>query len=277
MAPVAEFWMQSKDGTRLFGRRWPVDAPRAAVAIVHGYAEHCGRYDHVAAMLNALGLDVFALDLRGHGRSDGARGHAGHYDEYLDDVRALLDEIRRSSPARRLLILGHSNGGLITLLYSTDPAPDVMACIVTAPFLGTAMKVPGWKASLGRIMSTIYPKLSLPSGLPTHGLSHDPAVVRAYETDPLVFPTATAGWFTAAVAAQERVRREASRISLPILVMQGTADPLVDASLARPLFDSLGSKDKRYVDYPGFYHEIMNEVEKARVLDDIRAWIEPRL
>lgn len=277
MAATAEFWMQSGDGTRLFGRRWPVDSPRAAVAIVHGYAEHCGRYDHVAAMLNSLGLDAFALDLRGHGRSDGARGHAGHYDEYLADVRVFLDEIRKTSAAKRLLILGHSNGGLITLLYATDPAPDVFACVVTAPFLGTAMKVPGWKASLGKLMSAIYPKLALPSGLPTSGLSHDPAVVRAYETDPLVFPTATAGWFTAAVAAQDRVRRDAARIGLPILVMQGTADPLVDASMARPLFDSIGSKDKKYIEYAGFYHEIMNEVEKDRVLDDIRAWIEPRL
>jgi alpha-beta hydrolase superfamily lysophospholipase len=277
MAPAAEFWMQSKDGTRLFGRRWALESPRAAVAIVHGYAEHSGRYNHVAAMLNTLGLDVFALDVRGHGRSDGARGHAADYNEYIDDVRVFLDEIRKVSPTRRILVLGHSNGGLITLLYALDPAPDVFACVVTAPFLGTAMKVPGWKSSLGKIMSAVYPKLSLPSGLPTQGLSHDPEVVRAYENDPLVFPTATAGWFTAALAAQDRVKREAGRIALPILVMQGMADPLVDASMARPLFDAIGSSDKKYVEYPGLYHEIMNEVEKDKVLADIRAWIEPRL
>lgn len=277
VAPSTEHWTQSADGTRLFYRRWPVDSPKAAVALIHGYAEHSGRYDHVAAMLGGLELDVFAVDVRGHGKSDGVRGHAGDYAEYLDDVAALLARVREESAADRILMLGHSNGGLITLNYALQPDPDVFAIVVTAPFLGTAMKVPGWKAMLGRVMAKIYPTLSMPSGLPTDGLSHDEAVVRAYEDDPLVFSTATAGWFVAAVAAQEKVRAEASRIELPCLVMQGTADPLVDASLARPLFDSLGSTDKKYIDYDGMYHEIMNETEKEKVLNDIREWLAPRL
>lgn len=277
VAPPTEHWTQSQDGTRLFYRRWPVETPKAAVAIVHGYAEHSGRYDHVAAMLNALDLDVFALDVRGHGRSGGVRGHAGDYAEYRDDVVALLKDIREQSAADRILMLGHSNGGLITLHYALQPDPDVFAIVVTAPFLGTAMKVPGWKSALGRVMAKIYPALSMPSGLPTDGLSHDKAVVKAYEDDPLVFSTATAGWFVAAVAAQDRVKSEAARITLPCLMMQGTADPLVDASLARPLFDSLGSTDKRYVDYEGMYHEIMNETEKEKVLSEIRDWIAGRL
>lgn len=277
LAPATEHWTQSPDGTRLFYRRWPVERPRAAVAIVHGYAEHSGRYDHVAAMLNDLGMDVFALDVRGHGKSAGARGHAGDYAEYDADVRALLARVRAESPAKRIFVLGHSNGGLITLFYALRPDPDIAACIVTAPFLGTAMKVPGWKSFLGRVMSSVYPTLTMPSGLPTSALSHDPEVVRAYEQDPLVFPTATAGWFTAALAAMERVKSGASGIKLPFLVMQGTGDRLADPTQARPLFDALGSADKKYIEYPGFYHEIMNEVEKDRVLGDIRAWLEPRL
>lgn len=277
VAPPTEHWTQSQDGTRLFYRRWPVESPKAAVAIVHGYAEHSGRYDHVAAMLNDLDLDVFALDVRGHGKSDGVRGHAGDYAEYRADVAALLGRIREESATERILILGHSNGGLITLNYALNPDSDVFAIVVTAPFLGTAMKVPAWKSTLGRIMAKIYPTLSMPSGLPTDGLSHDKAVVKAYEEDPLVFSTATAGWFVAAVAAQEKVKAEASRITLPCLMMQGTADPLVDASMARLLFDALGSTDKKYVDYDGMYHEIMNETENEKVLNEIREWIAVRL
>jgi alpha-beta hydrolase superfamily lysophospholipase len=277
LAPATEHWTQSRDATRLFYRRWPHESPRAAVAIVHGYAEHSGRYDHVAAMLGELELDVFAIDVRGHGRSDGVRGHAADYREYTEDLKALLSRMRKESPAQRYVILGHSNGGLISLTYAIEPEPDVSALVISAPFLGTAMKVPAWKAAMGRLMSRIYPTLSMPSGLPAEALSHDPEVVRAYVEDPLVFTTATAGWFTAALAAMERVKAEASRITLPCLLMQGTGDRLVDPAQARPLFDALGSQDKRFIEYDGFYHEIMNETDKARVLADIRGWLESRV
>ncbi len=277
LAPSTEHWTQSSDGTRLFYRRWALDSPKAAVAIVHGYAEHSGRYDHVAAMLHELGLDVFALDERGHGKSDGVRGHVGDYEEYNGDVAALLNRIREESSADRIIVLGHSNGGLITLNYALKPDPDVFAIVVTAPFLGAAMEIPAWKALLGRVMAKIYPTLAMPSGLPTDGLSHDKAVVKAYEDDPLVFSTATAGFFVAATNVQEKVKNEAGRITLPCLVMQGMEDPLVDAAQARPLFESLGSTDKKYIEYPGMFHEIMNETEKAKVLGDIREWLEPRL
>jgi alpha-beta hydrolase superfamily lysophospholipase len=277
LAPSTEHWTQSSDGTRLFYRRWQHESPRAAVAVVHGYAEHSGRYDHVAEMLHGLDLDVFALDERGHGKSDGVRGHVGDYAEYSEDVAALLSRIREESSANRIIILGHSNGGLITLNYALQPDPDIIAIVVTAPFLAAAIEIPAWKAMLGRVMAKIYPTLAMPSGLPTDGLSHDKAVVKAYEEDPLVFSTATAGFFVAATTVQEKVKSEASRITLPCLVMQGMEDPLVDASMAKPLFDSLGSTDRKYIEYPGMFHEIMNETDKAKVLGDIREWLAPRL
>lgn len=266
-------WTQSKDGTRLQYCHWPVADAKATVAIVPGYAEHLGRYDHVAAFLNEAGLDVFALDLRGHGQSEGARGHAGDYEEYCEDVDAFLAKVRAEASSSTLFLLGHSNGGLIGLSYVNRRQPDLRGLIVTAPFLGPAIEVPAIKLWIGKLLSSLMPKLAMPSGLPAEHLTHDPQVNKAYEDDPLVFSTVTTGWFAAATREIDKTFADAAKITLPCLVMQGSGDLIADPSRAKPLHDALGSTDKKYVEWPGMYHEIMNEVEKEKVLTELREWI----
>lgn len=273
----AEAAARSKDGTELFYRRWRVGSPRGCVLIVHGYADHSGRYPHVAKFLNEVGLDVFAADVRGHGKSGGARGHTMRFDRYLEDVDAALEAMRRDGASGPAFVLGHSHGGLIALNYALHRKPDWRGLIVTSPFLGVAMKVPPVKLAAGRLMSKLFPSFSLPSEIPPEYLSHESDVVRGYANDPLVFKTATARWFTEAMGAIDEVYDRAGEIKVPTLMLAAGDDRVADPSKAEPLFQRLGAEDKQFVSYAGFYHEILNETEKERVFAEIRPWIERRL
>lgn len=269
--------IESKDGTRIFHRRWPVENSKANVLIIHGYAEHSGRYDHVAAFFNSMGFGVRAFDVRGHGRSSGVRGHTRRFSDYLDDAELMLDLIAREDGDPSPFILGHSHGGLIALSLAINREPKTRGLLVTSPFLGVAVKVAPAKLAVGRLLSAIYPSLSLSTGLPSGYLSHDQAVCSAYANDPLVFGTATARWYTEAMGAIDEVFRRAGELDLPLILLHAGDDRVADPSRAKPFFDAVGSRDKTYIDYPSFYHEVMNEEGKERVFADMREWILKRL
>lgn len=272
-----EHELKSRDGTKLFFRRWPVDQPKATLAVIPGYAEHSGRYAHVAEHLNGLGLDVFAIDLRGHGRSEGPPGYVQRFDRYLEDLDALLEYMTAESGPAKRFVLGHSMGGLVALHYTILRGPDWQGVIISSPFLGTHFTIPPLKRCLGRIMSAVHPRFSLPNGLDTSHLSHDPQIVRAYQDDPLVFDISTARWFTETMTVIENVKANAERFKLPCLFVQAGDDRIADPTQPKPLFEAIGSGDKTYVEYPGFYHELLNEVEKDKVLAEVEAWLLRRL
>lgn len=269
--------LQSADGTRLFWRRWAASGEaRGAVAIIPGYADHSGRYGHVAELLVEAGMAVAAIDLRGHGKSDGRRGYVRRFDDYLNDAIALIDAARATAPGKPLFLLGHSMGGLVALQTAIHREPKIRGLIVSSPFLGVAMKVPAIKEALGRVMSLVCPILSLPSGIDPYNLSHDRAVGNAYAADPLVFKTANARWYTEALGAAEETLLRAGRIQGPCLVMQAGQDRLADPKKSRPLFEALGSLDKRHIVYPEMFHEIFNETDKQVPLGELRDWIAER-
>jgi len=277
MDSCVESWTASRDGTRLFYRRWPVERPRAVIGIIHGYADHSGRYSHVAALLNAMGLDVFAIDLRGHGRSDGERGYVSRFERYHEDVDALLERVAAESDASKLFVLGHSMGGLIAMHYGLHHETDWQGAVISSPFLGVHGKIPIFKRLIGRGMSAVHPRFSLPSGLKAAHVSHDPQIVRDYADDPLVFDVATARWFTEAERAIGQVEGGAAAFEMPCLFVQAGDDRIADATRVKPLFDAIGSADKTYVAYPGFYHEVLNETDREKVLKDVEAWLVSRL
>ncbi|MBI3736569.1 lysophospholipase [Candidatus Sumerlaeota bacterium] len=265
-------WMHISGGVRLFGRRWPVASPKATVVIIHGYADHIGRYNHVGRFLKGAGLNVFAADLRGHGQSDGDRGYVSNFDEYLDDVEATINVVRQESSAAPIFLLGHSMGGLVSLCYAIQRQPEIAGMVISSPFLGVAIKVSPLKIMLGKMMSKLHPKLALSSGINPADLSHDPAVGEAYSADPLVFKTVTARWYTEAMRAIGFVSANAADFTYPILILQAAEDRLADPKASRPLFDRLASQDKTYIEYPGFYHEIFNEIEKEKPLEETKNW-----
>jgi alpha-beta hydrolase superfamily lysophospholipase len=272
-------------------------ASRGLIVLVHGYCEHRGRYRHVAEHLAAQGYAVFCGDLRGHGESGGERGFVHRFGEYLDDVTAFLSEaeslydenvsrgsqggsapaVRGGEPLRPLLV-AHSLGGLIALQYVLAYPTAVRAIALSSPFLGIKVKVPVWKRGLGLVASLAHPTLRLPNGLDAADVSHDPEVVTAYATDPLVTHEATARWFTETTAAQSDSRMRANRVRLPTLFLTAGDDRIVDSEVSQNVFARIGASDKMLNVYPGLFHEIFNELQpdRQRVLSDLSSWLNDR-
>lgn len=265
----SEGTFQSSGGATIYEQRWAAraaGAPRAVLAICHGYAEHSGRYAAVAAYLNERGYVVEALDLRGHGRSSGERVTVHSFAEFWDDLDAFLARVRERNPAVPLFLLGHSMGGGVVTSYVLARNPRLDGLLLS----GAAM--------LGQrpAPSTATPPRA-PAPLPASAISRDPAVVAAYENDPLVYrgaPNPRAG--EASRQAYELVQSSMETITLPLLIMHGTDDLLVPFHGSEVLFERASSNDKTLKLYPGLYHEILNEPERLDVLADIAAWLDAR-
>ncbi len=276
MAAAVEFdtrTLKAKDGLALHLHRWRVahGEAKAWLLIVPGYAEHGGRYEELAHRLVARGVSTLALDLRGHGKSAGRRGYVARFSEYLDDVEVALSTI---GGAKRFL-LGHSQGGLVALDFVAARNPVLAGLIVTNPFLGLALEVPALKLLLGRVAARLLPTLTLPSGLDPAGVSHDSRIVEAYRRDPLVFRTATAGWFREVTAAQERVRA-LREVTLPLLYIHSDADPIASPEAAAALAAQLTAPDKTVWLRPGELHEVLNETGRAKLHEQIADWVVAR-
>jgi lysophospholipase len=234
------------------------------VLIIHGYGEHLRRYDELAARLVDGGFAVVAVDVRGHGKSDGQRGHVVRFDEYLIDVAAGFEMLASLHPGGgKRVLLGHSNGGLVALRYALSSAgtrPD--ALVLSGPLLKLAVQVPGWKSTLGRGLSRIAPATSLANDVDSTLLSHDASVGKAYEDDPLVHRVATARYFTEMTTAAADALERGKKLNIPMLLLQGGADKIVDPDGSRQLHRT-APRDHRYIEYEGFYHEIFNETDQG--------------
>ncbi len=275
-------FLQRPDGTRLFWRFARPAAPKALVVISHGLAEHSGRYEHVMQRLLAGGYAVLSVDHRGHGQSSGKRVFVQRFSEYSDDLQAIVAmgsaKLAGASAAPiKVALLGHSMGGLICIQHLLDHPGAVQAAVLTGPGLGVAVVVPKWKDALGRIMSKVWPSLAIPTGISASLVSRDPAVVKAYETDPMVTKNATARWYTEFLDAQTNALAHAQAIRIPVLHMLGGKDGLVSVPAQEVWFKGLGSPDKTLLPYPELFHEILNEPEKNVVMDDLVRWLDARL
>lgn len=276
--PPLQSTLRTADGLDLAAEHHLRPACRGVVALVHGYAEHTGRYGGLLAALDAAGYASHLLDLRGHGRSGGVRGHVLRFEEYLADLDLLLERIdqvqpREPGPRPPRLLLGHSLGGLIALRYVLHRPAAFDALAVVSPFLQPTMAVPWVKIGLAAVAAQLSPTLLIKSDIEAAWLSSDPAVVAAYQADPLVFKTLNPRWFFEARRAQQEVQERAAEIRLPALFLLGAADPIADPAAGRRVFERLGSADKHLEVYPGLLHEILNEVERQRVTGDLIAWL----
>jgi len=268
----SEFSWQSQDGLQFFGQEWrPAGGARAVVALIHGLGEHSGRYQHVADYFTQHGLGVVALDHRGHGRTGGKRGH-GSYDAILDDIQHLIQEAEKRYPGLPVILYGHSLGGALVLYYALKRRPQVKGVISTAPGLIPA-NASGGQIALAKIMSAIAPGFQIDNGLDVSGLSHDPETARAYTADPLVHPKISARLGLDLMQNGQWVIEHAAEFPLPLLLLQGSADRLVNPAGARQFAAGLAGK-VTYKVYDGWYHELHNEVEKETVLADMVAWID---
>jgi acylglycerol lipase len=263
-------------GLRIQYRTWlPTGEPRGAVVIAHGFAEHGGRYAHVAERLVAEGLAVRAPDHRGHGRSGGRRTSVRRFDDYVDDLTTVIQQVRKKWP-RRVVLLGHSMGGLIALRLAVRASVRIDGLVVSAP-AACPRDVSKLTLTVGRALSWLAPNAGV-IRLPLNRISRDPAVVDAYKHDPLVFRTPIrARLGTEMLAAMHQVEVGLPDLRTPLLVMQGTADGLVDPGCGPHVYERAGSPDKTLKMYDGLWHEIFNEPERDHVLDDLAGWVRGHL
>jgi lysophospholipase len=268
-------FLSSDDGTKLFYEYLAPERPVGLVLMVHGFADHCGRYLAMAKDLASRGYGVLRFDYRGHGRSDGRRGHIFRFDEYLMDFDAAYSGLSERNPGSLpLFVMAHSYGGLITLHASRRHRFD--GVVFSSPFYGFAIKIPAWKAFAGRLLSRYIPGLSMPTDIDPSIVSHDPATIDEYAIDPLIGRVATTRWLTETEAAHEDIPQLAAAFDVPVLFQQAGDDQLVDASAGRRAFDAFPSADKTWIEYPDQYHEIWFEMDRQPTLDAAFNWIETR-
>ncbi|MBI4003548.1 MAG: lysophospholipase [Candidatus Omnitrophica bacterium] len=254
-------------------RQWPIPSAQKTIIIVHGGGEHAGRYEETARRLNREGFSVVAPDLRGHGRSPGQRGHILRFEEYLEDVSACLQ--RDVPPAQRPpILLGHSLGGLVCTYYAMAHPSTIRCLVLSSPLWGLNVPVPAWKHQLACVLSTGWPSFSMRRPVNAgEVLSHDPQVKARYLNDPLVHFKVSCRFYTEMRTRLEQLPQGLPRLTVPVLVLQAGDDRVASAEATRRLFPFVGSAQKRLIVYDGFYHEILNEVDKARVLQDLVAWL----
>ena len=278
--PLETGTFKSADGVRIFYRYYPADSERARLVIVHGLGEHSGRYGNIVEHMLSRGISVWIPDHRGHGQSEGKRGHIQSFGQYLSDLHKSVDLARKDHPEDgKCFLLGHSLGGLIALYFAEQFPGVVDGVVASSPALGMAIEIPAAKKTLGSLMSYIWPGMTLGNELDVRKLSHDPEVVRAYKTDPLVHDRVSARFFAEFLAALNNVHAQAPNLKDPILLQVAADDHLVSARSAVQFFDSLGLKDKTLRVYEGLYHEIYNEREdlRRRVLKDLENWLETQI
>jgi acylglycerol lipase len=264
-------------GVRIHVRTWvPASPPTGVVVIAHGFAEHGGRYAAVAERLLVEGRAVVAADHRGHGLSEGKRTSVVRFADYADDLTTVITRARSRWPSQRLVLLGHSMGGLIALDFAVRPKTSLDGLVLSAPAAcpGDVSKV---QLAAGRVLSRVAPNVGV-LRLPLNRISRDQAVVDAYNTDPLVFRTPIRARLGAEMLdAMDRVDKALPSMRMPLLVMQGTADGLVDPGCGPHVYERAGSPDKTLKMYDGLWHEIFNEPERDRVLADFTAWLQSHL
>jgi alpha-beta hydrolase superfamily lysophospholipase len=264
-------------GLDLYRQAWrPEGAVRAALAVVHGFGEHSGRYQSVVDALVPRGFAVHSFDHRGHGRSPGQRGHVHGWAEFRQDVGAFLDLVRAVEGDRPIFVMGHSLGGLMVLEFALHHPDGLCGIIASGPSLAPPGISP-FLLALGRFLSRLWPRFSMDTRLDSSRISRDPAVVEAYRNDPLVHRLGSARLGAEMQRAVAWVHAHADRWRLPLLVVHGGADRLVPSEGSRAFHAKVTFGDKELRILPGGYHEPHNDVDREEFLEYLAAWLESRL
>ena len=257
----------------IFEKTWACSKPQGVVIMTHGIAEHIGRYEHVAQTLAGGGYQVIGFDLRGHGKSSGKRNYVERFTQYLDDLAQVLERAKKNYLELPIFLFGHSMGGGIVTLFAIDRRPEVQGLVLSGPSVKVSDDISPFLQKISGVLSAILPKLPAIK-LDSASISKDPAVVAAYDTDPLNYR----GGILARTGAEllkatKIISTRMKEIELPILIMHGAEDKLADVSGSETLHKEVSSKDNTLKIYKGLYHEILNEPEREQVLKDMLTWL----
>lgn len=258
----------------LYYQCWlPAKDPEAILLVVHGWAEHSGRYTNLVDYFVPKGYAVCGLDHRGHGKSEGLRGYVEQFTDYLNDLKTFFDTVHSEHGDTKIFLIGHSMGGTIAAAYTVQHQHELAGLLLS----GAALKVPYNRSlaliAVARMLSLLLPKMGI-SVLDASAISQDKAVVDAYVNDPLVYRGKIRARFGAEVLkTMQKLPRQMPQINLPMLIMHGTADRLSDPEGSQILYERVSSRDKTLKLYEGFYHEIFNEPGREQVFADMEAWL----
>ncbi|MCB0655540.1 MAG: lysophospholipase, partial [Saprospiraceae bacterium] len=250
----------------------PPETTKAVVGLIHGLAEHAGRYTHVAKWFQQEDIALIGFDLPGHGLSSGKRGHVPSYDTYLEVIDQFKVYVQAQFPDVPLFLYGHSLGGNLLLNYILRFEPQLAGAIVSAPAIKTYADLPKWVRGLIRNLTRVVPKLTVPTGLKSKWLSRDAEVVRQANEDPYRFSTATISLGVGVLDAAELLYNHRHESAVPILLMHGTADR-INFLKGSQYFSTNFEGDLALKTWEGFYHELHNEPEKEMVLKEMVQWI----
>ncbi|WP_152531651.1 alpha/beta hydrolase [Mycobacterium sp. UM_CSW] len=265
-------------GVRIVYDVWtPEGAPRAVVVLSHGLGEYARRYDYVAKCFGAAGLVTYALDHRGHGRSGGKRMLVRDISEYTADFDTLVRIATREHPGLKCIVLGHSMGGGIVFAYGVERPDNYDMMVLSAPAVAAQELVSPFMILAAKVLGVVVPGLPVQE-LDVAAISRDPAVVAAYNADPLVYHgKVPAGVGRALLEVGQTMPQRAPALTAPLLVVHGSDDRLIPVDGSRRLVECVGSTDVELKVYPGLYHEVFNEPERDQVLGDVVSWISKRL
>ncbi|WP_018602782.1 alpha/beta hydrolase [Mycobacterium sp. 155] len=274
----AERTFDGVGGVRIVYDVWsPETAPRGVIVLSHGLGEYAGRYHHVAQRFGEAGLIVYALDHRGHGRSGGKRVYLREMSEYVGDFHTLVGVAAAEHPDLTRIVLGHSMGGGIVFSYGVEYPDEYTAMVLSGPAVAAQASLSPMLVVVAKLLGKIAPGLPVEE-LDVTAISRDPAVVAAYNADPLVWHgKVPAGIARALILVGETMPQRASALAAPLLVVHGEKDRLVPVEGSHRLVECVAAEDVHLKVYPGLYHEVFNEPEQALVLDDVTSWIEAHL
>ncbi|MGN3975521.1 lysophospholipase [Tsuneonella sp. SYSU-LHT278] len=268
-----EWTLEGHGALALHAQGWlPESEPPDVIVISHGYAEHGGRYGNLVERLVPLGFALYALDHRGHGKSEGTRALVDRMRWVIDDFHVFVRCVRALHDGMPVKMLGHSMGGNVAFGYALNWPQDLSGLVLSGPLIGG--RLPALQRAVLSLLSRIAPNTGM-IALPPEAVSRDPAVVEAYAADPLV----TTGRVAARTAHEmftsvSGYRDRATSMKVPLLVQHGESDALVRWSDVRPVVEIIGAHDKTVITYPGLFHEIYNEPEKDAVIGDLARWLD---
>lgn len=264
--------IKSADGTKLAYRAWPYPGADTTFAVVHGLGEHSGRYARFAQAMANHGMSTYAVDLRGHGESDGQRGHVDSWSQWTDDVSAFVSQVEHQV-GDEVVPLGHSFGGaalLSTLL--AGKLPNTKRFVVSSPALKLRLQAPAWKTAVAPLASRIVPRLAMDNEVDPAAVSRIPEVVAAYRNDPLVHSRISSRMYTEWQQATVDILGQAGQIEIPFLILAGTADPLIDPEGSRRLHELAPSLSELHL-LEGRYHEPFNDLGSDEVFQLVADWV----
>lgn len=270
------FSWTTPDGLKIYAIDWPCEQPRAVVGLIHGLGEHVHRYEHLVEFLHQHQIAVIGYDRRGHGQSEGKKGHTTSYRAFLDEIAQLAVEAEERYPKLPFFMYGHSMGGNLLLNYVLRRHPTIQGAIVSAPHIRLAFEPSAVMVGLGKMMRGLFPGFTQPNGLAVEQLSRDQAVVEAYKADPLVHDRLTAITGMSMLDTGTYLDQYRGSFSVPLLLMHGREDGITSAAATQEFAERVtGDVEVRIWD--GLYHEIHNEPEQELVFDKVAEWLNSRL